>query len=266
MATNEITNGCGLSTEAVLPLNRKRRRVLEVFLLPSERGMRTMFEKERTNRASVSMVFIGLAMMLLFFGFSFILVMARQTIPTVDEDRRKERLKILSDLNAENEKNLTQYHWIDKTKGVVGIPIDRAMDLVLNDLQANKPHPAGPVVTPASANNPPSQEQAPNQSGDPKAGEVIFKQCAACHSLDPDTNKQGPTLAGLFGRHAGTVEDFNYSAANKNSGIVWDEDILRKYLANPQALVPGTKMAFAGLKDPHQIEDMIAYLKEARKK
>jgi len=132
-------------------------------------------------------------------------------------------------------------------------------------LQANKPHPAGPVVTPASANNPPSREQAANQSGDPKAGEVIFKQCAACHSLDPDTNKQGPTLAGLFGRHAGTVEDFNYSAANKNSGIVWDEAILRKYLANPQALVPGTKMTFAGLKDPQQIEDMIAYLKEATK-
>ena len=57
-------------------------------------------------------------------------------------------------------------------------------------------------------------------------------------------NKTGPSLAGLFGRKAGTVEDFNYSDANKNSGIVWDEASLRKYLPNPQALVPRTKMAF----------------------
>ena len=227
------------------------------------------------------MIFTGMAMILLFFGLSLYLVMARQTIPTLDEVQGQERLKILADLNAENEKILTAYRWIDKSKGVVGIPIDRAMDLVLIDLGSNKPHPAGPVVTPAPANNAPSKSQPTNRSGDqtpngiqsgpppssgdPKAGEVIFKQCAACHSLDPDTNKQGPTLAGLFGRHAGTVEDFNYSAANKNSGIVWDEAILRKYLANPQSVVPGTKMTFMGLKDPQQIEDMIAYLKEATK-
>jgi len=227
------------------------------------------------------MIFTGVVMILLFFCLSLFLVMARQTIPTVDENRSEERLKILSDLNAENEKILYEYRWIDKSKGVVGIPIDRAMDLVLIDLQSNKPHPAGPVVTPAAANSAPSKNQPANRpgvqtpngtqpgpqpsSGDPKVGEVIFKQCAACHSLDPDTNKQGPTLAGLFGRHAGTVEDFNYSAANKNSGIVWDEDILRKYLADPQSVVPGTKMTFMGLKDPQQIEDTIAYLKEATK-
>ena len=224
------------------------------------------------NKASVSMTLTGLAMILSFSGLSMLLVMARQTIPTVDEIQSAQRLKILADLNAENAKILNHYHWIDKTKGVVGIPIDRAMDLVLVDLRPKRP-PADPVVTPASANNAPSQGQSEHQtpngspasSGDPKAGEVIFKQCAACHSLDPDTNKQGPTLAGIFGRPAGSVEDFNYSDPNRTSGIVWDEAMLRKYLANPQAVVPGTKMTFQGLKDPQQVEDVIAYLKIATK-
>ena len=99
------------------------------------------------------MIFTGVVMILLFFGLSLYLVMARQTIPTVDEVQSEQRLKILADLNAENEKILTPYRWIDKSKGVVGIPIDRAMDLVLIDLRSNKPHPAGPVVTPAPANN-----------------------------------------------------------------------------------------------------------------
>jgi cytochrome c len=229
-----------------------------------------MFAKPPKKRASGSMIFTGLVMILLFFGLSLFLVVARQTIPTVDENRSEQRLKILSDLNAENEKILYQYRWIDKSKGVVGIPIGRAMDLVLIDLRANKPHSAGPVVTPSanqSGNQLPNGTQPgkPTSSGDPKAGEVIFKQCAACHSLDPDTNKTGPSLAGLFGRRAGTVEDFNYSDANKNSGIVWDEASLQKYLPNPQALVPGTKMAFIGLKDPQQVEDIISYLKEATK-
>ena len=96
------------------------------------------------------MIFTGLVMILSFFGLSLFLVVARQTIPTVDENRSEQRLKILSDLNAENEKILYQYRWIDKSKGVVGIPIGRAMDLVLIDLRANKPHPAGPVVTPSA--------------------------------------------------------------------------------------------------------------------
>jgi cytochrome c len=243
------------------------------------RATPAMFAKASKNRVPASAAFTALVMILLFVGFCLFLVVVRQTIPTVDEYRREQRLKILSDLNVENDNILSEYRWIDRSKGRVGIPIDRAMALVLIDLQSNKPHPLGPVVTPAPANNPSSKRdtvkqsegQRPNgfrtgpstSSGDPRAGEVIFKQCAACHSLDKDTNKQGPTLAGLFGRHAGSVEDFNYSQANKNSGIVWDEAILRKYLANPQSVVPGTKMTFMGLHDPQQIEDTIAYLKEA---
>ena len=226
-----------------------------------------MIEKKRTNRTAVSTVFVGLAMILSFPGFSLLLVAARQSIPTVDEDRSKQRLKILADLNAENERILYHYRWIDKAKGVVGVPIDRAMDMLY------KPHPLGSAVKLASANSASPKGQSgdqtsngnPASAGDPEAGEIIFKQCAACHSLDPDTNKQGPTLAGIFGRPAGSVEDFNYSDANKNSGVVWNEAILRKYLANPQAVVPGTKMTFPGLKDPQQVEDVIAYLKIATK-
>jgi cytochrome c len=226
------------------------------------------------SNGSPSMIFTGLVMILLFFGLlAILLAKQRQTIPTADDQRRELRLKNLADLNAENEKTLRQYRWIDKNKGIVGIPIDRAMNLVLIELQANKPHPAGSIIPAATpqprqsqpANQPVSQTETKTVGaiGDPKAGKVVFIQCAACHSLEPDENKQGPSLARIFGRKAGTVEDFNYSDANKNSGIVWDEAILRKYLPDPQSVVPGTKMAFPGLKDPKQVEDVIAYLKEA---
>ncbi len=222
------------------------------------------------------MILIGLLLVLSSLGPVFCLVRLRENIPTIDDERAQQRLKILADLNAENEKILGQYHWVDKSKGVVGAPIDRTTVMVLAELQSNKPHPAGPVVTPPSTQNTPPQGQPANQPsngtqgggavGDPKAGQVVFNQCGACHSVEPDVNKQGPSLAGLFGRKAGLVEDFNYSDANKNSGIVWSEAILRKYLADPQSVVPGTKMAFPGLKDPKQIEDVIAYLKQATKK
>jgi cytochrome c len=237
-----------------------------------------MADETSKNNEHFLTIFIGSATILLSFGlFAMLLAIQRPSISTADDQRRELRLKNLADLNAENEKVLTQYRWIDKKKGIVGIPIDQAMNLVLIDLRANKPHPAGPVLPAATpqprqsqaGNQPVSQvpnETKPAASGDPKAGKVIFVQCAACHSLEPDENKQGPRLAGIFGRKAGTVEDFNYSDANKNSGIVWDEATLRKYLPDPQAAVPGTKMAFPGLKDPKQVEDIIAYLKEATKK
>jgi hypothetical protein len=96
-----------------------------------------------------------------------LLVWQRQGIPTVEDVRKQERLKILADLNAENQKALTQYRWIDKAKGVVGIPIDRAMDLVLADLKANKPHAAGPIATPAPAATP--APNAPQPAASPAA-------------------------------------------------------------------------------------------------
>ncbi len=75
--------------------------------------------------------------------------------------------------------------------------------------------------------------------------------------------KIGPGLKGLFGRRAGTVADFPYSQAMKSSGLTWNEDTLRAYLANPKAKVPGNKMGFGGVKDPKRLEDLLAYLKQA---
>lgn len=98
--------------------------------------------------------FAGLIIVLLFAVLVVLLVWQRQGIPTVEDVKKQERLKILADLNAENQKVLTQYRWIDKSKGIVGIPIDRAMDLVLADLKTNKPHAAGPIATPAPAATP----------------------------------------------------------------------------------------------------------------
>jgi cytochrome c len=100
-------------------------------------------------------------------------------------------------------------------------------------------------------------------AGDVKRGEQVFNRCRTCHSLEPDKNGVGPTLHGLFGRKAGTVAGYNYSAAMKNSGVVWNEDTLKKYLADTQSFIPGDKMIFAGIKDENQLDDLIAYLKHA---
>lgn len=98
-------------------------------------------------------------------------------------------------------------------------------------------------------------------TGDPVKGEKVFVQCKTCHVVDPGQNRVGPSLAALIGRKAGTVEGFNYSPANKNSGKTWDEETLYTYLEAPQKFIPGTKMAFAGLKNPQDRADVIAYLK-----
>jgi hypothetical protein len=110
-----------------------------------------MAENTEKNRVSLSVIITGLVMMLLFLGLAILLVSQRENIPTVDEQTAEVRLKNLAELNAENQRVLTQYHWIDKNKGVVGIPINRAMDLIVAQLQANKPHAAGPINPPAAA-------------------------------------------------------------------------------------------------------------------
>jgi cytochrome c len=98
---------------------------------------------------------------------------------------------------------------------------------------------------------------------DAAAGEKTFAQCRACHQIGPTAkNAVGPHLNGLFGRKAGTVEGYNYSPANKNSGIVWDEASFADYIKDPRAKIPGTKMVYAGLKDEKRIQDLIAYLKQ----
>jgi len=98
--------------------------------------------------------------------------------------------------------------------------------------------------------------------GDAAKGEKIFARCKACHTLDPGVNKIGPSLAGVMGRRSGTVADFKYSDAMKSAGIVWDEETMDAYLADPKGYIPGNKMAFAGLKKEDDREDVIAYIEE----
>lgn len=96
---------------------------------------------------------------------------------------------------------------------------------------------------------------------DAAAGEKVFAVCKACHQVgDTAKNAVGPVLNGLFGRKAGSVEGYSYSDANKKSGITWTEEEFTKYIQDPKGVVPGTKMAFAGIKDPQKIKDLIAYL------
>jgi cytochrome c len=98
---------------------------------------------------------------------------------------------------------------------------------------------------------------------DAAAGEKVFAQCRACHQIGPNArNLVGPKLNGLFGRHSGSIEGYNYSDANKNSGITWNEAVFSEYIRNPRAKIPGTKMIYAGLKDETRIKDLIAYLKQ----
>jgi len=111
---------------------------------------------------------------------------------------------------------------------------------------------------------------APAQDGDAENGADVYKKCRACHDIGPDAkNKVGPLLNGIVGRQAGTIEDYNYSDANKaagTKGLVWTEEVLFKYLEAPLTFMPGTKMAFVGLKDGQDRKDVIAYLKKFSKK
>ena len=97
--------------------------------------------------------------------------------------------------------------------------------------------------------------------GDAAAGEAAFAQCKVCHSLEEGKAMIGPSLHKVIGRASGSVAGFTYSAAMKSSGITWSEDKLFTYLEKPQAVVPGTKMSFAGYPDPQKRADVIAWLK-----
>lgn len=99
------------------------------------------------------------------------------------------------------------------------------------------------------------------QAGDAAAGEKVYGQCKACHSLEAGKKGVGPSLAGVFGRKAGTVEGFAYSEPMKAYGQVWDEQTLAAYAKDPKAVVPGGKMAFAGIKDDVKLGDLVAFLK-----
>jgi cytochrome c len=98
---------------------------------------------------------------------------------------------------------------------------------------------------------------------DIEKGQRSFNKCLPCHAIGPGAEtKVGPELNGLDGRRAGTAPNFNYSEANKNSGLVWNEATFKDYIRSPQAKIPGTKMVFAGITNPQEIEDLWAYLKQ----
>jgi cytochrome c len=99
-------------------------------------------------------------------------------------------------------------------------------------------------------------------AGDPQRGEQLYVRCAACHALSYD--RVGPRHCGLIGRKAGSVPGFDYSPAMKKSGIVWNPRTLDRFIADPPKAVPGTTMTYAGVKDPAERADLIAYLAEAR--
>jgi cytochrome c len=103
----------------------------------------------------------------------------------------------------------------------------------------------------------------PARGQDADKGKQVFNMCSPCHSIGPDAaNKIGPELNGLDGRHSGTVPNFDYSDANKNSGIVWNEATFKQYIKSPSAMIPGTKMPFAGIKDPQRVDDLWAYVSQ----
>lgn len=105
-------------------------------------------------------------------------------------------------------------------------------------------------ANPASAAEP--------MAGDPVRGQEVYERCEGCHSLD--ANRVGPSHRGVFGRKAGAVDDYNYSAAVRSSGVVWDERTLDQWLSGPGKFIPGTKMGFR-LNDAQARADVIAYLK-----
>ena len=100
-------------------------------------------------------------------------------------------------------------------------------------------------------------------AGDPAAGQKVFNKCKTCHEVDQPKNKVGPNLVGLFGRKAGSVADFKYSDAMKNSNVVWTETTLAEYVKQPKEFIVGNKMTFPGLKSDQEVADLIAYLKQA---
>lgn len=141
--------------------------------------------------------------------------------------------------------------------------------------QTNAPEapttPTEPASAPATATAPLTDAQkktllaelpAAYQSADLSNGQAKFAVCAACHTLTQGgANMTGPNLWGVFGRKAGSETSFSYSDDMKNAGWTWDADHIEKWITNPRAVLPGTKMTFLGMADPNDRRDVIAYVK-----
>jgi cytochrome c len=100
---------------------------------------------------------------------------------------------------------------------------------------------------------------APAAAADVEHGKALYQACIACHTEKPDA--LGPSLKGVFGRKAAALDDFRYSNPMKRADLVWDEENLRAYIADPQTKVKGNRMPFGGLRQPQDIDDVVAYLK-----
>ena len=100
---------------------------------------------------------------------------------------------------------------------------------------------------------------APAPAADVEHGKALYQACIACHTEKPDA--LGPSLKGVVGRKAAALEDFRYSNPMKRADLVWDEENLRAYITDPQAKVKGNRMPFGGLRQPQDIDDVVAYLK-----
>ncbi len=99
--------------------------------------------------------------------------------------------------------------------------------------------------------------------GDAVKGRRVFNKCKTCHTEQPGRRKIGPHLGCIIGRTSGTIEGFKYSKAMIDAGILWNEDSLKEYLANPRKRVPKAKMTFAGIRNAKQMDDLLAYISEA---
>jgi len=98
---------------------------------------------------------------------------------------------------------------------------------------------------------------------DVSAGETSFRKCAPCHDIGEDAhNKVGPELNGLEGRKSGSAPDYNYTDANKSSGITWNEANFKEYIKDPRGKIPGTKMIFPGIKNEQEVDNLWAYIKQ----
>jgi cytochrome c len=108
----------------------------------------------------------------------------------------------------------------------------------------------------------PAIEAVAQDAGNPVVGEVVFQQCAKCHSIGSGsaTSNAGPSLNGVIGRRSGTSSDYNFSPQLRSARLVWEAQALTRFLRSPRSFIPGTQMIFKGLSNPQDIADVIAYL------
>ena len=131
--------------------------------------------------------------------------------------------------------------------------------------EAAAPAEATPRAAPADAAAAGATMDFASMTTDVAAGEKVFALCRSCHVLDEGVNRVGPSLYNIVGRASGSVPGFSYSDANKNSGVTWTTDVLFEYLADPKGFMPGTKMAFPGIKDAQDRANLVAYLESQSK-